>query len=254
MPHITENMWKDHLASIAAGKMDSRKAARSLGCSMRAVQKRMEAAGIKAIDPTPPPPPAPKPAAKPPSPASPEVASPDAKGKSDLERALDAAKPQGGPGAVVPSPGDIAGAADRMAGFCVDTLNTIKGVSLTALAQYHYKVDPGEPRIQAQMRLGLPAETAVRTNADKLYPYLFRLMSGWGPVCAWLAMDLLTSQAAVKTVAIERGWKPRERKADPPAADPPAAAAAPATKVSSPVSPPPPDVKPVAVVIPGVTG
>lgn len=252
MPKITEKMWREHLAAIAAGKMDTRKASKSLGCSMRRVQQRCEAAGIKVE--APPPPPEPSPA---PSPASPEFAPKKTEGNGDYERAISAAggtpTPPAAGGPIVPSPGDVAAAGEKMGQFCVDTLNTIKGAYVVGLAQFRYRVDPGEPRIKAVTKLGLPAETAVRTNADKLYPYLHRLMSGWGPVVAWLAMDALAAQSVIKSVAVEQGWKPPEKKQEPAAErkEParPATPAPGATPSSS--SPPPPDVKPVAVVVPG---
>lgn len=263
MPKITENMWRDHLAMIGAGKLDTRKAAKSLGCSMRAVQKRMEAAGIKVPAPAPPPKavsPAPSPD---PSPGSPKVASPSPEGKTELERALAAATASGGSpdasGSVIPSPGDVAGAKDKMETFCVDTLNTLKGLSVTALAQYKFKINPDEPRIARVKKLGTPAEAVVRVNCDKLYPYLFKLMSGWGPVAGFLALDLLQGWATVKAVAIEKGWKPPKPRGETeteeprkePAATKPAPSSAPPAGAGGPKAP---DVRPVHVAPPGWGG
>lgn len=255
MPKITEKMWRARLAELGAGKLTTRQAAKMLGCSIRQVQRRCEAAGIKPVDPELPAPKKEEPVSPPPASQqpSPEVAPGKPEGNADYQKALDAVggqKPSFA-GPVAPTQADIAAAGEKIATFCVDTLNTVKGLAVTAVAEYQYTTSADDPRIVAVKKLGPPAETAVRSNADKLYPYLYRLMQGWGPLGAWLAMDLLMSFRTVKGVAVEKGYKPKERPQRPaaPRKEEPAPAEA---ESQQPGGPPPPDVKPVAVLVPGI--
>jgi hypothetical protein len=215
---VSDRKRQNAVAKILAGESNAATEAQRLNVSKRSVERWVEAARAAG------------PVADPvvPDAVSSSVVPPE-EGASDrpnqaLEDALKAAgESPDKPATAPPGAAAVADARLDMAAYCLDAIAQFKQAVGGVLVTFRYTppLDLAAADVQKVLAVGPMAQLAVRSNAEKLYPTLVKVMSGPGVIYAALAMDALLMIVGLEALAKRSGWK-APAKGDPAAGMKPA--------------------------------
>jgi hypothetical protein len=208
MPKPTDRRLRNALIRILHGESDLATEAAALNVSKRTLQRHL--AAWKEANPS--------------SEPSPDDVSPsdippgnDAQDKPNeaLDAALKAAG-EGGGGSQDdrPTPADVGQARADMSQFCIEAIGQIKSAigSGIVMVRYAPPLSLDMKPVQDALKLSPLAEAAIRTNAERLYPVLVRMMSGPFQLTGALVVESLLLIVGLNGLAVQKGWKAPEKK------------------------------------------
>jgi len=203
---VSEKKKQNAVARILAGETTPEVEAQQLGVSARQVRRWVEAARQVSGMPT---------EEGPSDDVTPSEADAQDKPNPALKAALKAAgeDPEAKPEAKPTGP-DIAAARQDMESFCLSAIGQAKSAigSVMVTARYSPPLDLGMAKVQEALKLSPMTETVIRTNAERLFPFLTKLMAGPYQLAGALIVESLMLFMGLTSLAASRGWKAPEKK------------------------------------------
>jgi hypothetical protein len=214
--HIDPKARRRAVVRILSGESDYATECARLGCDRRTLERAVQAAkevqGNAAVMPD-----------EMPEKGMPHIAGspldspvlPDNAANAALDAALQAAR---GPDAP-PTATEEKQAQVDIQQFCVDGVAQIKTAVVSGVVMFRYSppLSLEDKAVLDACKLGPIADAAIRTNAQSLYPWLTRLMSGPYQLGAALVLDLFLSLHTLKQAAVAKGWQPKPKDEPAPA-------------------------------------
>jgi len=214
---------RNALIRVVHGESDIATECANLGMSRRTFQRHLAWFKSANTDPAPPAEVTPEPtpeetpgfSARIDTPSGGEVKTPGNGYREAMEAAGESGNGEERPAPVTPE--DLGAARTERAGFCVDAINQMKLASGSILVQARYAppLSLDDKKVQELLKLSPLAEGVIRTNAERLFPFLLKIMNGPYQLAGALVLEAILMFAGLHGLATSKGWREPEKKKTP---------------------------------------